>query len=281
MNRNLLNPSLSYVKRAAQLDEKFNPPAFVVKQLQYEVIGGSTSYGIQSDSSDVDVYGFCIPPEYYLYPHLQGKIAGFGSTPKEFNQYQVHRVNVNNTQCDFGIYGITRFFHLCMGNNPNMVDLLFVPEDCILTMTPIGKLVRDNRKLFLSKQSYHTFRGYAHGQLNLLKKPHANNSEKRQALVKKYGYDSKYLSHVVRLALESIQILREGDLDLRRHGEFLTQVRNGYFKDIAEGLNWFNDSQLEMEEAYNQSTLPERASEEDLHKLLEDCLNLHYGRSRP
>ena len=33
MNRNLLNPSLSYVKRAAQLDEKFNPPAFVVKQL--------------------------------------------------------------------------------------------------------------------------------------------------------------------------------------------------------------------------------------------------------
>jgi len=53
-----------------------------------------------------------------------------------------------------------------MENNPNMCDSLFVPQRCVLYASKVGQLVRDNRKLFLHKGSYHKFRGYAYAQLH-------------------------------------------------------------------------------------------------------------------
>lgn len=55
-----------------------------------------------------------------------------------------------------------------MENNPNMCDSLFVPQRCVLFASKIGQMVRDNRKLFLHKGSYHKFRGYAYASLNKL-----------------------------------------------------------------------------------------------------------------
>lgn len=55
-------------------------PNFVSGGMQYEVIMGSMAYGVNTNSSDMDIYGFCIPPRDYIFPHLRGEISGF-STP--------------------------------------------------------------------------------------------------------------------------------------------------------------------------------------------------------
>jgi hypothetical protein len=59
-----------------------------------------------------------------------------------------------------------------MDNNPNMIDSLFTPHDCVRHITKIGQMVRDSRKLFLHKGSWHKFRGYSYSNLAKLSTKH-------------------------------------------------------------------------------------------------------------
>ena len=146
-------------------------PAHMKNNVHYECIMGSIAYGVSNDNSDVDVYGFCMPPRHMIFPYESGNIVGFGNKPENFNQYQKHHIHDihRNKEYDITIYGLVRYFQLCMENNPNMIDSLFVPTRCIIHATQIGQHVRNNRKIFLSKRIWHTFKGYAHKQLHKMK----------------------------------------------------------------------------------------------------------------
>lgn len=134
--------------------ELIQPPRWLPANVHYETITGSVAYGVSGDASDMDVYGFAIPPKEVVFPHLVGEIAGFG-TPiaPRFEQFQKHHINEPDTgrQYDLAIYSIVKFFQLCMENNPNMIDSLFTPRRCVLHSTEIGEMVRSNRRLFLHK----------------------------------------------------------------------------------------------------------------------------------
>ena len=52
------------------------PPRWLPANVQYETIMGSVAYGVSSDTSDVDVYGWAIPPKEDVFPHLRGEIPG-------------------------------------------------------------------------------------------------------------------------------------------------------------------------------------------------------------
>jgi predicted nucleotidyltransferase len=129
------------------------------------------AYGCSNDNSDIDLYGFSIPPKDIIFPHLNGHIIGFGKQPFKFEQYQQHHIidKTYNKEYDINVYNIVKYFQLVMENNPNMVDSLFVPRRCILHSTQLSEHVRENRKLFLTKKSWHTFKGYAYSQLNKCK----------------------------------------------------------------------------------------------------------------
>ena len=55
------------------------PPRWLPGNVQYETIMGSVAYGVSSDTSDVDVYGWAIPPKDDVFPHLRGEMPGFGT----------------------------------------------------------------------------------------------------------------------------------------------------------------------------------------------------------
>lgn len=120
----------------------------------YEVIMGSFAYGVSNNTSDIDVYGVCIPPQEYVFPHTTGYIQGFGPKPQNFHNAQQHHILSSEKEYDISIYSIVSYFNLCAENNPNMIDSLFVPERCITEINSIGKVMRENRKLFLHKGSY-------------------------------------------------------------------------------------------------------------------------------
>jgi len=147
------------------------PPSHLKTNIHFEVMMGSIAYGCSNDASDCDVYGFSIPPKDVIFPHLSGYIIGFGRQPNKFEQYQQHHIKDEtfNKEYDITIYNIIKYFQLVMNNNPNMIDSLFVPRRCILHSTQVGEHVRENRKLFLTKKSWHTFKGYAYSQLNKAK----------------------------------------------------------------------------------------------------------------
>lgn len=257
-----------------------NPPSFIPYNIHYETIMGSVAYGVSSDTSDMDVYGFCIPPKDIIFPHLAGEIMGFGSQVKRFEQYQQHHILDKSALAgsgrtyDLTIYSIVKYFHLCMENNPNIIDSLFTPANCVLHITKVGNMVRENRHIFLHKGAWHKFKGYAYSQLHKMttKNPVGHRVEIRET----YGYDVKFAYHVVRLLNEIEQILIEGDIDLQRNREQLKSIRRGEWKeeDIRE---YFANKEKDLEKLYIESKLPHSPDEAQIKKLLLECLEEHYG----
>ncbi|MDH5327109.1 MAG: nucleotidyltransferase domain-containing protein [Gammaproteobacteria bacterium] len=255
-------------------------PKFVPANTQYEVIMGSVAYGVSNDTSDMDIYGFCIPPRDYVFPHLRGEIPGFSEPGPQFDQYQEHHIldkdaeSGKGREYDLSIYSIIKFFRLCMENNPNMIDSLFVPRRCILYTTPVGELVRENRKAFLHKGAWHKFKGYAYSQVHKMNTK--NPVGKRKKTIQEYGYDVKFAYHVVRLLNEVEQILTEGDLDLERNREQLKAIRRGDWSQ-EKVREYFEQKENELESVYTKSELPHTPDIETLQSLLLECLETHYG----
>jgi len=71
---------------------KISPPSWLPDNLCYETMMGSVAYGVSADTSDMDVYGICLPPKDTVFPHLAGEIFGFGTQIKRFETWQEHHV---------------------------------------------------------------------------------------------------------------------------------------------------------------------------------------------
>jgi predicted nucleotidyltransferase len=237
---------------------------------------GSHAYGTQVEGSDFDLYGFCIPEKTTVFPHLAGKIDGFGSKGQRFEVWQQHHVEDKEArkEYDFSIYSIVKYFDLCMMNNPNIIDSLFVPQRCIIHSTQIGNLIRENRKMFLHKGAWQKFKGYSYSQVHKMdtKEP----GGKRVKIIEKFGWDVKFGMNVVRLLNEVEQILTEKDLDLERNNEQLKSILRGEWTK-EQVKEYFSMKEKFLEELYTKSDLPWGPDEDEVRDLLLKCLRIHYG----
>lgn len=144
-------------------------PGFLADNTQMLTVMGSDAYGVSSGGSDLDLYGFCIPPKEMIFPHLAGEIFGFGRQVQRFEQWSEHHIpnpDGKTVEYDITVFSIVKYFQLCMDNNPNMIDSLFTPRRCVVHMTALGEHVRENRKRFLHKGAFHKFKGYAYAQFS-------------------------------------------------------------------------------------------------------------------
>lgn len=125
----------------------------VTRHTILEVKHGSHAYGTNVATSDLDIKGVCLIPDPKLWFGMQTfeqKDSGWGS--------------------DKVIYHLPKFLKIAGDCNPNILEALFVEDQDIIKMTPLGKRLRESRHLFLSKKAKHTFSGYAHGELQKVKK---------------------------------------------------------------------------------------------------------------
>jgi predicted nucleotidyltransferase len=239
---------------------------------------GSQAYGVNTDDSDLDVYGFCIPPKDLVFPHLAGEIPGFGQQVQRFEQWSEHHVRDPNkkVEYDFAVFSIVKYVQLCMENNPNMIDSLFTSRQCVIHSTPVSEHLRENRKLFLHKGSWHKFKGYAYAQMAKIRNKVNASNEKRAETIAKHGYDLKFAYHIVRLLNEVEQILVEGDLDLQRNRAQLKEIRRGEWS-LEQVENYFESKEKLLEATYAASKLPHGPDEAVIKKILLECMELHYG----
>lgn len=123
---------------------------YVNQHTIFECIVGSQAYGTNNEFSDIDYAGVMIPgKEYFL-------------GMKNFEQFQ-------GFEMDKTIYDIRKALTLIADNNPNMLDLLFIPERCIVFSTKFWEKILKHRSIFLSKRIRYTFAGYAIAQLGRIK----------------------------------------------------------------------------------------------------------------
>lgn len=255
-------------------------PSFLKNTTQYEVIMGSMAYGVSNDSSDMDVYGFAIPPKHEMFPHFRGEIPDFDPFEVKFKQYQKHHIvdpsalGGRGRTYDVTIYSIARYFRLLADNNPNIIDSLFVPRNCVLHATPIAEMIREKRQLFLHKGCWAKFKGYAYGQIHKIRTK--DPIGKRKAVVETHGYDIKFAYHVVRLLGEVEQLMLEHDLDLARNAEQLKAIRRGEWS-LQQLETYFTEKERELEKIYLTCGLPDKADESAIRALLLDCLEQQYG----
>ena len=113
----------------------------------FECIAGSHAYATLNPNSDIDVRGIYINPSFdYL------------GLDEPANQ-------IGDEKHDITYYSLKRIFELLKKANPNIIELLWMPEDCVKIQTPVMTELIKNRHLFISKKAYHTHSGYAYAQL--------------------------------------------------------------------------------------------------------------------
>jgi uncharacterized protein len=174
------------------------PPKWLDTNLAYECIMGSRAYGCHTEDSDYDIYGWAFPPKSMLFPATVGLIRGFDSEPDvEKPLYDKQEFVPQGYQCgySFTVYGISRYFKLCMDNNPNMLDSMYVPESCITHATEAARILLTNRSKFLSKEVWPRYRNYAANQIKKLK--NAGNLPEVSAI---RSFEDKYnIPHITTL----------------------------------------------------------------------------------
>lgn len=266
-------------------------PEYVINNSVYETIMGSNAYGTALENkSDLDIYVIYLPKREQLFPNLAGKIWGFDQFD-EHKTYNLTKIKKDENEFDIQLYSITTFFKLASECNPNIIDSLFVDYDCIRKLSNVGHLIRDNRKLFLSKLVYAKFRGYAYSQLSKVriivenantdilsfyKQSKKENFTSKRFEINETGIDWKFLYHVFRLVYECEQILSNGDLNLRQDNEFYKQIRKGNFS-LNCLLEIFCEKEKYLEKLYNESKLTNVCDKKKIKELLINCLEIHYG----
>ena len=140
-----------------------------------EMRSGSHLYGLNTEDSDEDFVGIFLPPEEY--------VLGL----KNVNEIDLSKVEKDasgkNTKdsVDRKLYEFRKFINLALANNPNILELLFTPEDNITYINTIGERLLAINHLFPSKLCADKFVGYAKSQKHkmVVKRDHFN--ELRQA----------------------------------------------------------------------------------------------------
>jgi len=137
-----------------------------------------------------------------------------------------------------------------------------------------GQLLLDYRHLFVSKQIYNAYTGYAYSQL---KKMEAYNKqgymgEKRKQLVDKFGYDCKNAAHLIRLLRMGTEFLNTGELEVLRHdAPQLMEIKTGQWtleQVKAEAKYEFKRADA----AFDRCTLPNKPSVEAINGIVKEVI---------
>jgi hypothetical protein len=175
----------------------------------------------------MDLYGFCLPPREILFPHLAGEIMGFGTPGKRFDQWQQHGVSdVSSPKCreyDLTVINIVKYFNLLMQNNPNIVDSIFTPDNCVLHITKVGTMVREKRKMFLHKKCWSSFKGYSYAQMKKIR-----NKEKIPAIENVLSFEKDH-------SISRTTTWEQIDREYQKRLESSAEQRNRFI-----GLDWEN-----------------------------------------
>ena len=132
------------------------------------VIRGSHAYGTSLPTSDIDYSG--------IFVQSIDSILNISSVDQ-----------INDDKNDIVIYEIRKFMELLSSNNPNILELLATPEDCVIYKHPIFDDILLNSDKFITKMCSKSFGGYANEQINKAKGQNKKQNWERNRIVRKFA----------------------------------------------------------------------------------------------
>ena len=110
-------------------------------------ICGSHAFGTATPESDIDTLGvFILETDAYL---------SLTEAPAQ----------ISDERNDNRFYSLRNFLELAANANPNILDALYLPQDCLLATSPYWEIIQSNRSIFLTKKICQTYCDYAMGQI--------------------------------------------------------------------------------------------------------------------
>jgi hypothetical protein len=182
---------------------------------------GSGLHGVVDDEyDDRDEQGVCIEPPSVM--------LGFD----DFRLYKYRTQPLGDRSgpgdLDVDVYGLRTWVDLiCAGNATHLLPL-FAPPEAVVAIDWPGEQMRQHRDLFLARSHGERFLGYLRRQRALMLGERSNRPE----LIERYGFDTKYAYHALRIALQGIQLMSLHEIALPMldgQREWLTGVRTGTF----------------------------------------------------
>ena len=116
-------------------------------RLIFRGVWGSHAYGTSTPESDRDTIGvFMVESQRYL-------------------ELDTPETQVSDEGNDHRFYSLRNYCELGANANPNILDSLYLPDDCILNTSIYWKMLKEKRELFVSSVAAKTYCEYALAQI--------------------------------------------------------------------------------------------------------------------
>ena len=141
---------------------------WLMNNIIYATKHGSVAYGLNTENSDLDLKGFCIPlkeVENNLFHRFEQ-----AENHQEFNKKFDYLKNPKNPKIESVVYSLSKIFILAANVNPNCIELFYTDPSDVLITTPTMEVLLENRDIFLSSKAKYSFSGYAFSQLHKIER---------------------------------------------------------------------------------------------------------------
>lgn len=231
---------------AHEADIRHAHPGFHVAFLS---LNGSRLYGTDREDSDHDFAGAALETPDYIY--------GL----KNFEQYQFKTTFSEGT-----IYSLKKFLSLLAQNNPTLLCLLY------------NKYAIDRYGLqhiidaFPNRRALDSFHGYAKSQLHRISHVTGMHVTRRE-LIEKYGYDTKYAAHILRLVRQGMEFATSRHITLPMWPEWIDEynfIYYGGFPTIADFEAYATPEIEKLAQLKDNHDLPDHADFDTINDWLSD-----------
>ncbi len=243
----------------------------------FVALAGSHAHGTAHDGSDVDIRGVCVAPLSLRLSLFESFEQHEGPVGDPLWTHLLRKLRMHpsasrglavKTECV--VYDVAKFLRLCANSNPNALEILFTDERDWLLETPTWRRIHDARRMFLSRQAQESYLRYALAQLRQLESRRARAPEGnavRNERDRKFGFDTKHAMHLVRLMRTGIELLRDGDVQVRRKdADELSGIRDGTLT-FDQVLALSKSLQEEMTQIGNPANLPDAVDQVKVDQL--------------
>lgn len=226
-------------------------------------IVGSTAHGLALPGhEDRDEMGICLEPAEC--------VIGFRRFEQWTYRSQPQGVRSSPGDLDLTIYSLRKYCRLALQGNPTILLLLFIPEEHLSVQTEVGRQLRELAPQFASLQAGERFLGYMKEQRERLEGVRGQRSVTRPELVERYGYDTKYAMHALRLGHQGCEYLETGRLTLPMKPpirEHLLDVRQGKLA-LKDVLAEVDELENRLKKLLSSSSLPPEPDRETVEKFV-------------
>jgi predicted nucleotidyltransferase len=237
---------------------------------------GSTLLGMETKDSDVDEMGICV--------ETPAQLLGFSPFEQDTYRTVVDRTGKIDAKSEPGdidlvLYGLRKFVRLAVGGNPNLVQMLFIPKQMTQIYTELAAELQSIAPLFISKRTVKAFSGYMEAQKQRLLNQRGGMDVNRRDLVEKYGFDTKYAMHVLRLGKQGVEIGKNGKLQFPASPEtvkFYRQVRTGEYS-LPEVIQFVARYEEELQHYIQYAQLPDQPQYDEIEKWLVSVYQKHWN----